>query len=94
MGELIILEPWRQAHYPFGDAVFVRLSSSDIRESIIIMKDNNNWYIEKPFIGELRNIVPDGTNTPESLMFKIDLFLLDNIKYDTKELFVFPDNDL
>lgn len=53
----------------------------------IVIAFDFEWYVEKPF--GAAPYVNLSANTYESLMFKIDLYLLDN-NWEVVEPFVFP----
>ena len=95
---ILHLKPWAIAHNAFGDKAFIRrayFADGDFvsEGDIAIMERYNLWGVEKPFTSVLLNLEGDGALTPESLMFKIDLYLVDDKRYVVGEPFIFPEND-
>lgn len=95
---MIYLKPWSAHLTAFNEKAFMRVASfKDGRlnneEHIVIMERGNSWCIERPFRRDFLLLEGSGNLTPESLMFKVDLYLTDIKRYKIEDLFIFPDND-
>mgnify|MGYP001567436424 CR=1 FL=1 len=91
---IIKLRKWESRSDTYGNIRYHRLADLARDDIIIWQEPNEGWFIEDAHI----TCIPTYTNTPELLMFKIDLALLDNnendieIIYILEEPFIFPDN--
>lgn len=82
------LGPWFKG-YTLKQEAYARRKLEDQSCFFIIIRDGNSFYVEKPFLNPFMGLE---FKTPEALMFRLDLWLIEE-GFELDDPFVFPDDD-